>query len=169
MDVLTFNAVKQHQHQVNHDLLDPWKKPAFAVVSMIGTTPWGTIVYNHYLQEMGRQNYNSTSYLQGTTGGEGTEFFNNWYSYAQTNSYATSTDTSYGDGTARCGHLGHLALGIGPDGSMIGRASPHAATALRNVGVWVNNKTNKNLALFMENQYVGVAPRAIAPGRLVST
>jgi len=169
MDVLTFNAVKQHQHQVNHDLLDPWKKPAFAVVSMIGASPWGTTVYNHYLQEVGRQNYNSTTYMQGTTSGEGTEFFNNFYAYGQTNSYASSTDTSYGDGTARCGHLGHLALSVTPDGSMIGRSGEYAGTALRNVGVWVNNKTNKNLALFMENQYAGVAPRAIAPGRLMST
>ena len=169
MDVLTFNAVKQHQHQVNHDLLDPWKKPAFAVVSMSSSAPWGTVTYNHYLQELSRQHYNDSGYMQGSTSSMGTEFFNTFYAYGQTNSYITSTDTTYGDGTSRCGHLGHIALGVGPDGTMIGRAGPYSATALRNVGVWVNNKTNKNLALFMENQYVGVAPRAIAPGRLMGT
>ena len=169
MDILTFNALKQYQRRIDSDLLDPWKRPAFAVVTMSSSAPWGTVVYNHYLQELCRQHYNDSGYMQGSTSSLGTEFFNNWYSYGQTNSNISSTDTSYGDGTARCGHLGHIALGIGPDGSMIGRPSPYAGTALRNVGVWVNNKTNKNLALFMENQYAGVAPRAIAPGRLTGT
>ena len=169
MDILTFNALKRHQRQMAGDLLDPWKRPAFAVVTMNSSSSWGTVLYNDYLQEVGRQSYYDTTNMQGTVSSTGTEFFNNWYSYGRTNSHISSTDTSYGDGTARCGHLGHIALGVAPDGSMIGRAGNYAATALRNVGVWVNNKTNKNLALFMENQYAGVAPRAIAPGRLAGT
>ena len=111
MDILTFNAVKQQQRTLDRDLLDPWKRPAFAVVTMSSSAPWGTVVYNHYLQELCRQHYNDSGYMQGSTSSLGTEFFNNWYSYGQTNSNISSTDTSYGDGTARCGHLGHIALG----------------------------------------------------------
>nr|CAX84080.1 conserved uncharacterized protein [uncultured bacterium] len=169
MDILTFNAVRQAQNQLAKDLLDPWKKPAFAVVSMIGTSPWGTLVYNHYLQEVARQSYNSSGAMQGTTNGEGTEFFNTWSQYGSTGSYASSNDANYGDGTSRCGHLGHMALAVAPDGAMIGRSGDYAATALRNVGVWVNNRTNRNLALFLQNQYASIAPRAIPPGRMMSS
>ena len=169
MDILTFNAVRQAQTQLAQDLLDPWKKPAFAVVSMISASNWGANVYNHYLQEVGRQNYNNTSYMQGTTSGDGTEFFNTYYNYGQTDSYASSNDTTYGDIISRCGHLGHIMLAVTGDGFMIGRAPNSAAIALRNVGVWVNNKTNRNLALFMQNQYAAVSPRAVPPGNALSS
>ena len=163
MDIFTFNALKQHQHELNHDLMDPWKKPAFAIVSMVSSGPWGTLLHNHYLQEITRYH---TAVGTGTLG---TEFFNNgYYSFGITNSYASSNSTSYGDITSRCGHLGHLALNVGPTGEMLGRSPSVGGTALRNVGVWVNNKTNKNLALFMENQYVSVASRAVMPGSQMS-
>jgi hypothetical protein len=162
MDILTFTALQQHDRHIARDLLDPWKKPAFAVVSMQSSSYWGTVVYNHYLQEMARKNYMSDTYHQETTSNDSTEFFNNNHSWGQSDSTPSTNSSTYGNITSRCGHVGHIALGVGPDGTMIGRHPTASSTALRNVGVWVNNRTNKNLALFLENQYAAISPRSVA-------
>ncbi|MBF0454935.1 MAG: hypothetical protein HQL72_09015 [Magnetococcales bacterium] len=162
MDILSFNAIQQLSRKVAREILDPWKKPAFAVVSVNSSSYWGTVVYNHYLQEMARKNYMADTYHQETTSNNATEFFNIHYQWGQTDSGPGTSSSSYGNLTSRCGHIGHIALGVGPDGTMIGRHQTASGMALRNVGVWVNNQTNKNLALFMENQYAAISPRSVA-------
>ncbi len=162
MDILSYNAIQQLDRHMARDLLDPWKKPAFAVVSMQSSSYWGTVVYNHYLQEMARKNYMSDTYHQETTSNDTTEFFNNFYDWARTDSTPSTTASTYGNHTSKCGHIGHVAVGVGPDGTMIGRSPNAGGVALRNVGVWVNNRTNRNLALFMENQYAAISTRAVA-------
>ncbi len=162
MDILSYNAIQQLDRHVARDLLDPWKKPAFAVVSMNSSNYWGTIVYNHYFQEMARRNYIADTYHTDTTSNGGTEFLNNFYQYGQTDSTPSTNSGTYGNLTSRCGHTGHIGVGVAPDGALIGRGQSASSRALRSVGVWVNNRTNRNLALFMENQYATISPRSPA-------
>jgi hypothetical protein len=60
--------------------LDPYKQPAFFVPNASGYPGYGALIYDHYLNIIGRITNNENSYMNvdGYTDSGGTEFSNNW-------------------------------------------------------------------------------------------
>jgi len=147
-----------------HD--DRFSEPCFAVVTIVRGSHWGTGVYNHNLQLIGRAHYQDNWTWGQAIGGcqnqTGTEGGNSYCGHAQTDSHAGG-NSSYGPLTCKNTHLGHTCIEVAPNGTLCMRNNDHVSQAARNVGTWLHN-TTPDMAIFQQSNYHYTGPRSMPGG-----